>query len=45
MLRFVEQMSYEAIAGVVGCNVGTVRSRIHYAKRALREIIERKQSS
>jgi RNA polymerase sigma-70 factor (ECF subfamily) len=40
-LRYVEQMSYEQVAGVVGCAVGTVRSRIHYAKRALRRAIER----
>jgi RNA polymerase sigma-70 factor, ECF subfamily len=37
VLRFLEEMSYEQIARVVGCRVGTVRSRIHYAKRALRE--------
>jgi RNA polymerase sigma-70 factor (ECF subfamily) len=29
-------MSYEDIADVVGCPLGTVRSRIHYAKRELR---------
>lgn len=36
VLRFLEEMSYEDIAGVVGCPLGTVRSRIHYAKRELR---------
>ena len=41
LLRFIEAMSYEQIAGVTGCSVGTVRSRIHYGKRALRNIIER----
>jgi RNA polymerase sigma-70 factor (ECF subfamily) len=40
LLRFVEQMSYEQIAQVVACGVGTVRSRIHYAKRALRAALE-----
>ncbi|HEY2841883.1 MAG TPA: sigma-70 family RNA polymerase sigma factor [Pirellulales bacterium] len=35
-LRFIEGMTYEEIAAVVGCPVGTVRSRIHYAKLALR---------
>jgi RNA polymerase sigma-70 factor, ECF subfamily len=39
-LRFLEEMSYEQIARIVGCSVGTVRSRLHYAKRALREILE-----
>ena len=37
MLRFIEEMSYDQIAEVLACNVGTVRSRIHHAKRALRE--------
>ena len=37
MLRFIEQMSYEQIAEVLACNLGTVRSRIHHAKRALRK--------
>jgi RNA polymerase sigma-70 factor (ECF subfamily) len=41
MLRFLEEMSYDAIAGVTGCALGTVRSRIHYAKRALRRALER----
>lgn len=41
VLRFLEDMTYEDIAGVTGCPVGTVRSRIHYAKRALRSALER----
>src|SRR6266404_1885859 len=41
LLRFLEEMSYENIARVVGDPVGTVRSRLHYAKRALRTILER----
>ena len=41
LLRFMEEMSYEDIALVAGCQLGTVRSRIHNAKRALREIVER----
>jgi RNA polymerase sigma-70 factor (ECF subfamily) len=40
VLRFLEGMTYEDIARVVGCHLGTVRSRIHYAKRALRRVIE-----
>jgi RNA polymerase sigma-70 factor (ECF subfamily) len=40
VLRFLEGMSYETIAGVVGCQVGTVRSRLHYGKRALRRLLE-----
>ncbi len=40
ILRYMEGLSYEEMAEVVGCNVGTVRSRLHYAKRALREAME-----
>jgi RNA polymerase sigma-70 factor (ECF subfamily) len=40
LLRFIEDMSYDDIAAVVGCPVGTVRSRIHNAKHNLRRIIE-----
>jgi RNA polymerase sigma-70 factor (ECF subfamily) len=41
VLRYVEGMSYEEIARVAGCQLGTVRSRLHYAKRALRRALER----
>ena len=39
MLRFFEEMAYEEIARVTNSSLGTVRSRIHYAKRALRAAI------
>ena len=41
VLRFIESMSYEEIAEVLDCNVGTVRSRIHHAKQAIRERLEK----
>lgn len=41
LLRFIEEMSYEDIARVTDCPIGTVRSRLHYAKRALRGVLER----
>jgi RNA polymerase sigma-70 factor, ECF subfamily len=41
VLRFLEEMVYTDIARVVGCPVGTVRSRLHHAKRALRRELER----
>jgi len=44
VLCFLEEMSYEEIAGVTGSTLGTVRSRIHYAKRALRNALEPKRS-
>jgi RNA polymerase sigma-70 factor (ECF subfamily) len=40
LLRFFEGMGYEDIVRVIGCPLGTVRSRIHYAKRALRRVME-----
>ena len=40
LLRFMEDLSYEQIAEVVGCEIGTVRSRIYYGKRALRGQLE-----
>ena len=42
LLRFIQDMSYEQVAEVIDCSMGTVRSRIHYAKQALRTIIERR---
>ncbi len=39
-LCFIEQMSYQSIADVIGCSIGTVRSRIFYAKRSLRREME-----
>jgi RNA polymerase sigma-70 factor (ECF subfamily) len=41
VLRYIEGMTYDEIARVVGCPVGTVRSRLHYARRALRGLFER----
>jgi RNA polymerase sigma-70 factor (ECF subfamily) len=37
VLRFFEEMSYEDIARATGGSVGTVRSRIHYGKEALKK--------
>jgi RNA polymerase sigma-70 factor (ECF subfamily) len=40
-LFFLRELSIEEIAGVVGAPVGTVKSRIFHAKRALREVLEK----
>ena len=40
LLHFVEDFSLEEIAGITGTPVGTVKSRLHYAKRALRKLLE-----
>jgi len=39
VLHFLEDLSTAEIAAVVGCSEGTVKSRIHYAKRAMKEIL------
>jgi RNA polymerase sigma-70 factor, ECF subfamily len=41
LLRFRDGMSYAEIALVVGCSIGTVRSRLHHAKRRLHERLTR----
>lgn len=41
MLRFLEQMSYQQMTEVLGRNLGTVRSRVHYAKMALKKEMEK----
>lgn len=40
VLHFLKDLSIVEIAGVVGCSEGTVKSRIHYAKKALKKILE-----
>ena len=39
-LKFLEDMTIEQIAEVIGIESGTVKSRLHYAKSALRRWIE-----
>ena len=41
VLYFFEDMNYEQIADVTGSTLGTVRSRLHYAKRALKNALNR----
>jgi RNA polymerase sigma-70 factor (ECF subfamily) len=40
-LLFLQDLSVEEIAGVIGVPAGTVKSRAHYAKRAMRAILQR----
>ena len=40
LLHFIEDFSLEEIAEATGAALGTVKSRIHYAKRALRNLLE-----
>ena len=40
ILRYYEDMPYEGIARVLDCNVGTVRSRLARARKAIQEFFE-----
>jgi RNA polymerase sigma-70 factor (ECF subfamily) len=40
MLREVDGLSYEEIAKVLHCSVGTVMSRLHYARAKLKEALK-----
>jgi RNA polymerase sigma-70 factor (ECF subfamily) len=42
LLHFVEDFSLEEIARITETRPGTVKSRLHYAKRALRKLLEKK---
>lgn len=43
LLFFVEDFSLEQIAEITGAAVGTVKSRLHYGKRALRTLLENRK--
>jgi RNA polymerase sigma-70 factor (ECF subfamily) len=40
LLHFIEDFSLEEIAAITGAELGTVKSRLHYAKKALRILLE-----
>lgn len=43
LLHFIEDFSLEEIAGITDASLGTVKSRMHYAKKALRKLWEENQ--
>ena len=43
LLHFVEDFSLEEIARITETQLGTVKSRLHYAKKALRKLVEANQ--
>ena len=40
VLHFLRDLSSLEIANIVGCSEGTVKSRIHYAKRQMKQILQ-----
>jgi RNA polymerase sigma-70 factor, ECF subfamily len=40
LLRYKDELSYSEIAVVVGAPIGTVRTRLHHAKRKLHELLQ-----
>lgn len=40
VLYEIEGLSYKEIAEIVGCSMGTVMSRLHYARKKLRTMLE-----
>jgi RNA polymerase sigma-70 factor, ECF subfamily len=43
-LRFLEEMTIEEIAEAIDCPVGTVKSRLHYARREIQSVIEEQEN-
>jgi RNA polymerase sigma-70 factor (ECF subfamily) len=41
VLADIEECSYQEIAEIVGCSIGTVRSRLHRARSQLRKLVTR----
>jgi RNA polymerase sigma-70 factor (ECF subfamily) len=44
LLHFMEDFSLEEIACITGTQIGTVKSRLHYARKALRKLLEENET-
>jgi RNA polymerase sigma-70 factor (ECF subfamily) len=44
LLHLVEEFPLEEIARITGTRLGTVKSRLHYARQALRELLEENEA-
>lgn len=45
LLADVDDFSYQEIGEIIGCSVGTVRSRLHRARGQLRKLVNRQMKS
>src|SRR5271154_1434466 len=45
LLHFVEDFSLAEIARITETQIGTVKSRLHYAKKSLRKLLEKKNEN
>lgn len=45
VLADIEEYSYQEIAEIVGCSIGTVRSRLHRARNQLRRLVTQQTAS
>jgi RNA polymerase sigma-70 factor (ECF subfamily) len=45
LLHFVEEFSSAEIAQITECQTGTIKSRLHYAKKSLRKLLEQKNEN
>jgi len=43
LLHFVEEFSLEEIGAITQTQLGTVKSRLHYARKAMRKLLEERQ--
>ncbi len=45
LLHYLEDFALEEIADITGAQLGTVKSRMHYAKKSLRKLLEEKHEN